>query len=291
MDDLINLLATHTAFFFTTIFVLGLMVGSFLNVVIYRLPKMMEQEWKDNCAEITSKAIEPAQPAMTLSHPASSCPHCGHKIRFYENIPLISWLLLKGKCAACHASISSRYPVIELATALLSVMIAWHFGFSWQTLAGLFFTWALIAMSMIDIDHQLLPDSITLPFIWLGLAASLVPLFATSHDAIIGGIVGYLSLWLVFQTFKLVTGKEGMGFGDFKLLSLLGAWMGWQAIPGIILLSSLVGAVTGVIMLSVQKKDSQTPIPFGPYLAAAGWISLLWGEELRNAYFQWSGLG
>ena len=291
MDDLLHLLATNTAFFLGSIFVLGLMVGSFLNVVIYRIPKMMEQEWRENCAEISGESSASDAPKMTLSSPASSCPHCRHKIRFYENIPVISWLVLRGKCSACGEKISARYPIIECITAILSVIVAWHFGYGWQALGGLILTWALIALSVIDIDHQLLPDSITLPFLWLGLAASLLPVFVDSHDAIIGGIAGYMSLWLVFQTFKLLTGKEGMGFGDFKLLALLGAWLGWAALPGIIILSSLVGAVLGVILLTVQKKDHQTPIPFGPYLATAGWISLLWGEELRNAYFQWSGFG
>ncbi len=288
--ELVNLLQSSPAFFLSTVFVLGLMVGSFLNVVILRLPKMMERDWQSQCRDYLEQEADSEVEPLSLAKPVSTCPGCGHKIRFYENIPVISWLLLRGQCAACKTPISIRYPVIELITALLSVVVAWHFGFGWQALAALVLTWALIALSVIDFDHQLLPDSITLPFLWLGLILSLFPLFADMRAALIGAIAGYLSLWLVYQVFKLVTGKEGMGFGDFKLLALLGAWLGWQALPIVILLSSLVGAVVGVILITVQGRDRQTPIPFGPYLAAAGWIALLWGEQITTTYMSFSGL-
>lgn len=289
--ELVNLLQSSPAFYLGTIFVLGLMVGSFLNVVILRLPKMMEHDWQAQCRDYLEQEADSEIEPLSLAKPASTCPDCGHKIRFYENIPVISWLLLRGKCAACKTPISIRYPVIELATALLSVVVAWHFGFGWQALAALVLTWALVALSVIDFDTQLLPDSITLPFLWLGLILSLFPLFADMRAALIGAVAGYLSLWLVYQVFKLVTGKEGMGFGDFKLLALLGAWLGWQALPVVILLSSLVGAVVGIILLTVQGRDRQTPIPFGPYLAAAGWIALLWGDRITSTYKQFAGLG
>jgi leader peptidase (prepilin peptidase)/N-methyltransferase len=288
--ELVNLLQSTPVFFLSTVFVLGLMVGSFLNVVILRLPKMMERDWQAQCREYLEQESDADAEPLSLSKPASTCPGCGHKIRFYENIPVISWLLLRGKCADCKTPISIRYPVIELVTALLSVIVAWHFGFGWQALAALVLTWALIALSVIDFDTQLLPDAITLPFLWLGLTLSLFPLFADMRTALIGAIAGYLSLWIVYQVFKLVTGKEGMGFGDFKLLALLGAWLGWQALPIVILLSSLVGAVVGVLLIIVQGRDRQTPIPFGPYLAAAGWIALLWGEQIKTTYLNYSGL-
>jgi len=288
--ELVHLLQASPAFFLGSVFVLGLMVGSFLNVVILRLPKMMVLDWQAQCREYLEQQPETETETLSLSKPASSCPHCGHSIRFYENIPVLSWLLLRGKCSSCKSPVSIRYPLIELLTGLLSVAVAWHFGFGWQALAALCLTWALIALSVIDIEHQLLPDSITLPFLWFGLVLSLFPVFADMRAALIGAMAGYLSLWLVYQAFKLVTGKEGMGFGDFKLLALLGAWLGWQALPIVILLSSLVGAVVGVILLTVQGRDRQTPIPFGPYLAAAGWIALLWGEQIKNAYLSFSGL-
>jgi len=288
--ELISLLEQNPAFFIGTAFVLGLMVGSFLNVVIYRLPVMMEREWQTQAREFLGQPPAAAQAPLTLARPASHCPHCAHKIRFYENIPVLSYLLLRGKCAACDERISLRYPLIELLSAILSVLVAWHFGFGWQAGAALLLTWALLALSMIDIDHQLLPDAITLPFLWLGLLFSLFPVFAGMRASLIGAIAGYLSLWLVYQLFKLVTGKEGMGFGDFKLLAVLGAWMGWQALPIIVLLSSAVGALLGGALLLIQGRDRQQPIPFGPYLAIAGWIALLWGQQITSAYRHWSGL-
>jgi len=290
--DLQNLLETHNGLVLGLSLLLGLIVGSFLNVVIYRLPRMMERDWHKQAREYMEMSEEPAeeQSPLSLARPASHCPHCGHRIRAYENVPLVSWLLLGGKCSCCANAISIRYPLIELATSVLSAVVVWNLGFDWQAGAALLLTWALIALSMIDYDHHLLPDSITLPFLWLGLVVSLVPLFADVRSAVIGAAAGYLSLWFVYQLFKLVTGKEGMGFGDFKLLALFGAWLGWQALPGVILISSLVGAVVGGILIALKGRDRHHPIPFGPFLAVAGWISLLWGEQIRHAYLNWSGL-
>ena len=287
--ELFNLLEHNPAFFTGTVFVLGLMVGSFLNVVIHRLPLMMERGWQAQCKDYLGESPAEQDP-LTLAKPASHCPHCGHKIRFYENIPVLSYLWLRGKCSSCRQAISIRYPLIELLTGVMSAVIAWHFGFGWQAGTALLLTWALIALSMIDADHQLLPDAITLPFLWLGLTLSLFPVFADMRASLIGAIAGYMSLWIVYQLFKLLTGKEGMGFGDFKLLALLGAWLGWQSLPMIILLSSLVGAVLGGAMIAIQGRDRAQPIPFGPYLAIAGWIALLWGERISSAYLRWSGM-
>lgn len=291
---IIELLGSSTPFYLFCAGLLGLTVGSFLNVVIHRLPMMMEREWRSHCAEIAEQdAQEPhnkSEEAFNLSTPRSRCPHCGHAITALENIPVISYLWLRGRCSGCAAKISARYPIIELITALLSIAVAWHFGFGWPALAALFFTWALIALTMIDFDHQLLPDSITLPFLWLGLGLSLWQVFVDSPTAIIGAIAGYLSLWTVYWGFKIITGKEGMGYGDFKLLALLGAWMGWQMLPVIILLSSAVGAVVGITLILVRGRDRNIPIPFGPYLATAGWIALLWGHDITSAYLRYSGM-
>jgi leader peptidase (prepilin peptidase)/N-methyltransferase len=271
---------------------LGLFVGSFLNVVAYRLPKMMEAGWRQQCYEFLDLNTDSGEsaPSLTLSRPGSSCPHCGHKIRAWENIPVISWLLLRGRCSACKQPISVRYPLVELATGLLSLAVVLHFGFSWQTVAALPLTWALISLTLIDFDEQLLPDSIVLPMLWLGLLLSLFGVFTDSHSAIIGATAGYLSLWVVFHLFRLITGKEGMGYGDFKLFALFGAWFGWQSLMQIILLSSVVGAVVGILLILIRGRDRNIPIPFGPYLAAAGWISLIWGDRINAAYLQWAGL-
>jgi len=289
---IIELLSGSPAFYFFVVGLLGLTVGSFLNVVIHRLPMMMEREWRAHCAELTENNTPSpnTEEKLTLSAPRSRCPHCGHSITVLENIPVLSYLWLRGRCSACSEKISIRYPLIEFITALLSIVVAWHFGFTWPALAALFFTWALIALTMIDFDHQLLPDSITLPFLWLGLTLSLWTIFVDSPTAIIGAIAGYLSLWAVYWTFKLLTGKEGMGYGDFKLLALLGAWMGWQMLPVIILLSSAVGAVVGITLILLRGRNRNIPIPFGPYLATAGWIALLWGHDINNAYLRFSGL-
>ena len=288
---LLHLLQTDPAFFIGVTLVLGLMVGSFLNVVIYRLPKMMERDWQEQAAQLNGATDQAeAGTRISLSTPASTCPHCGHKIRWYENIPVLSYVMLRGKCSACGSGISLRYPIIELTTGLLSALVAWHFGYGPQAGTALLLTWALLALSVIDFDHQLLPDAITLPLLWLGLTLSLFPLFADSHTAIIGAAAGYLSLWSIYHLFRLITGKEGMGYGDFKLLAVLGAWMGWQALPVIVLMSSLVGAVAGIGMILILGRDRQLPIPFGPYLATAGFITLLWGDAITGAYFRWMGL-
>ncbi len=260
-------------------------------MVIHRLPKMMERQWRRDCQELEGNIGEQESTApYNLSRPASHCPKCGHRIRPWENIPVISWLMLKGRCSQCNTLISPRYPIIEAATAILSLAVALHFGFTWTTLAALFLTWALIALSVIDFDVQLLPDNITLPFLWLGLLISLGDIFTDPRTALIGAAAGYLSLWSVYQLFKRLTGKEGMGYGDFKLLAMLGAWLGWQYLPQIILLSALVGAVVGILLIVVRGRDRNIPIPFGPYLAAAGWISLMWGEQINQSYLRWSGL-
>ena len=271
--------------------VLGLVVGSFLNVVIYRLPVMLERDWRTQCAEFlnTPNNAAPTE-KFNLATPRSKCPKCNHYIRAYENIPVLSYLLLRGRCSSCHANISPRYPIIELATGLLSAAVAWRFGYSIAGAWALLLTYALITLTMIDFDHQLLPDNITLPFVWLGLLLSVFNIFTGMQASILGAVAGYLILWTVYQVFKWATGKEGMGYGDFKLLALLGAWMGWQALPAIILLSSLVGAVVGITLIVVARRDRHIPIPFGPYLAAAGWIYLLWGAQLNAAYLRWTGL-
>ncbi|MNF59931.1 Type 4 prepilin-like proteins leader peptide-processing enzyme [compost metagenome] len=271
--------------------VLGLLIGSFLNVLVYRLPLMMQRDWQAQAREILEQPALPDAPLFNLVLPNSRCPHCGHEIRPWENIPLISYLLLRGKCSSCKAPISLRYPLVELACGLLSAYVAWHFGFGWQTAGILLLTWGLLAMSLIDADHQLLPDALVLPLLWLGLIANYFGLFTSLEAALWGAIGGYLSLWSVYWLFKLVTGKEGMGYGDFKLLAMLGAWGGWQVLPLTILLSSLVGAVLGLIMLRLRNAETSTPIPFGPYLAIAGWIALLWGEQISGSYLQFAGFG
>lgn len=275
--------------FISSAFILGLLVGSFLNVVIHRLPLIMQREWTEQCHELSGSAVLPAE-KFTLSKPRSHCPHCGHAITSLENIPLVSYLFLKGRCHGCKAPISKRYPLVELLTATISALVAWHFGFSIAAAGALLFSWALIALIFIDIDHQLLPDTITLPLLWLGLLFNLFAAFTDIHSAVIGAIAGYLSLWLVYHGFRLVTGKEGMGYGDFKLLAALGAWMGWQVLPMIILLSSLVGAVVGISLILLKKQARENPIPFGPFLAAAGWLALIWGHALVSGYLRWSGL-
>ncbi|PPD02777.1 MAG: prepilin peptidase [Methylobacter sp.] len=271
--------------------VLGLMVGSFLNVVIYRLPVMMHRNWRQECANyLKIEQAADAEEALNLVFPLSRCPSCKTPIKPYQNIPVVSYLLLKGRCASCQTRISPRYPAIEALTAVLSVIVACHFGYSVQTVFALGLTWALVALSFIDIDHQLLPDSITLPALWVGLLLSLAGVFTDSHDSIIGAAAGYLCLWSVYQLFKLATGKEGMGYGDFKLLALFGAWLGWQMLPVIVLLSSLVGAVIGITQIVLGKRDRNVPIPFGPYLAIAGWLAMLWGSKLNQFYLASAGL-
>ncbi|MCU0835506.1 MAG: A24 family peptidase [Chromatiaceae bacterium] len=288
----LDLLAEHPALLYAVTGLFALAVGSFLNVVIHRLPRMIEQAWREDCREATGAATETAPaPRLNLATPGSRCPHCGHAITALENIPILSYLLLRGRCSACSAPIGLRYPLVEAATALLSVLVVWRFGVGWEAGAALILTWGLVALAVIDFDTQLLPDAITLPLLWLGLLLSLGGWFTDSHSAILGAAFGYLSLWLVFHGFRLLTGKEGMGFGDFKLFALLGAWLGWQHLPQIILISAVAGAVIGVLLILTRGHDRQVPIPFGPYLAIAGWISLMWGEAINQAYLRWTGLG
>lgn len=282
--------------FVVVVFVLSLLIGSFLNVVIYRLPIMMEREWRAQCAElVNSPASSPAPAAaeqrFDLLTPRSRCPSCGKPITALQNIPVISYLFLRGRCAHCRASISARYPIIELMTAVLAGFAAWRFGFGVEAAAAVLLTFALIAVSVIDIDHQIIPDSISLPLVWIGLLLSLFHpvagtdvLFIDPKTAIVGALAGYLSLWSVYHLFRLLTGKEGMGYGDFKLLAALGAWLGWQVLPLIILLSAVVGACVGLSMILLRGRDRNIPIPFGPYLAAAGWIAMVYGREIIDWY-------
>ena len=296
---LLNALESNTIFFLISVILLSLSVGSFLNVVIYRLPIMLKSSWRAQCIEyMTSEANadqsnlntdgEPEK--FNLATPRSRCPSCGHPITAMENIPVVSYLILKGRCSKCKSPISVRYPIVETATAVLSAIVALHFGFSWQCLTALLLTWSLIVLTMIDFDHKLLPDDITLSFLWMGILLSLFGWFTDTNSSIIGAIAGYLALWSVYWAFKLLTGKEGMGYGDFKLLAMLGAWMGWQALPGIVLLSSFVGAIVGVSLIVFRGRDKNIPIPFGPYLATAGWIYLLWGHSISSWYFSISGI-
>ena len=290
--DLLSIFQAYPVAPVVIVIVIGLLVGSLLNVVIYRLPVMMEREWRSECKLILdpdSPGEELAEP-FNLAFPHSHCPSCDAPIRAWQNIPVISYVLLRGQCANCKVSISARYPIIEAVTALMSAIIVWQLGASLEMLAALFFTWSLIALTMIDADHKLLPDQITLPLLWAGLLLNSFSLFVPLYDAVWGAIGGYLSLWSVYWLFKILTGKDGMGYGDFKLLAALGAWLGWQSLLVIILLSSLVGAIVGSIILLANKQGRNTAIPFGPYLAAAGWIAFLWGDQIIDAYLRFSGI-
>ena len=296
--DISNAMQANLWFYLTTVGLVSLCIGSFLNVVIYRLPLMMQKEWQTECRllladELTSPKTEQITSQTTdtfnLVKPNSCCPKCEAAIKPWQNIPIFSWLFLKGKCATCDNPISVRYPIVEAITAILSLVVACTFGATEQALLYIVVTWILVALTFIDIDHMLLPDQLTLPLLWLALIASVVGYTIAPSDAIIGAACGYLSLWSVFWLFKLITGKEGMGYGDFKLLAVFGALLGWQSLLTIILLSSVVGAVIGIALLSIQGKDKTTPIPFGPYLAIAGWITMLWGTQLQNSYFNFIG--
>lgn len=314
--ELIHLFQTNAVAFYGVVAFIGLFVGSFLNVVIHRLPIMMENAWREGLNELeaerevtagntvdvgagtssmptTSRHPSESVPAGTptvnaepfnLAVPRSRCPNCGQLITWWQNIPILSYLLLRARCHFCKVHIPARYPLVELVTMLLSLVVAWQLGPTPQALLGILVTWYLLAMSMIDFDHHLLPDSLTLPLLWIGLLASLVPVFADVRESIVGAALGYGILWSVYWLFKLVTGKEGMGFGDFKLLAAIGALLGWQVLPTVILLSSLVGAVVGLTLIAVTGRDKNIPIPFGPYLAAAGWIAMLWGDALSDIY-------
>ncbi|MBL0627194.1 prepilin peptidase [Aeromonas jandaei] len=271
--------------YFSLVFLFSLMIGSFLNVVIHRLPIMLEREWQaEYRSYFTPDEEQATEPRYNLMVPRSACPHCGHAITALENIPLLSWLWLKGRCGECQAPISARYPLVELLTALLSVAVAMVTSPGWGTLAALLLTWVLVTLTFIDLDKMLLPDQLTLPLLWGGLLFNLSGGFAPLADAVIGAMAGYLVLWSLYWAFKLLTGKEGMGYGDFKLLAALGAWLGWQALPIILLLSSLVGAIIGISLIALRKHHQGNPIPFGPYLAIAGWIALLWGDTITRWY-------
>ncbi len=286
-ENIIAVFQSSPWLFYSTVLFFGLSVGSFLNVVAYRLPLMMERDWKTEChefLELPSPKLDDYHASINLATPASACPDCGHKLHFWENIPVISYLFLKARCSSCGSKISLQYPLVELITGIASVAVAYTFGASLQTLAALLFTWILIALTLIDLKKQLLPDSITLPLLWLGVFFSFFNLYTDLKSSVIGAMAGYLILWSVYQLFKLLTKKEGMGFGDFKLLAALGAWAGFSYLPQIILVSSVVGSVAGITLLLVGKTRQQQPIPFGPYLAVAGWIALLWGEKINNAY-------
>lgn len=289
MQSIIEVMQSQLWFYLTTIGLVSLCVGSFLNVVIYRLPLMMQREWQGECrllleSELKNNIADTNEP-FNLVKPNSTCPKCKTAIKAWQNIPVVSWLFLKGKCASCSNPISARYPIVEAITALLSLVVAYKLGATEQALIYIAVTWALVALTFIDIDHMLLPDQITLPLVWLALITAVLGYTVTPTDAIIGAACGYLSLWSVFWLFKLLTGKEGMGYGDFKLLAVFGALLGWQSLLTIILLSSVVGAIIGIALLTIQGKDKATPIPFGPYLAVAGWITMLWGEQLQASYF------
>lgn len=280
--------------FFT--FIIGLLFGSFLNVVIFRLPVILKREWRKDCTSfleenyqttvVINTDAEPKEP-FNLVKPDSTCPHCGHKIRAWENIPVLSYLFLHGKCSQCKTSISIRYPLVELTSAFLATICAWHFGVSVAAVAAMCFSWALLALALIDYDTQYLPDNITLPFLWAGLVLNILHIYTDLTSAVIGAVAGYLALWLVYHGFKLLTKKEGMGFGDLKLLAMLGAWMGWQYLPQIILLSSLVGSVIGISLILFRGHQRQIPIPFGPYLATAGWLAFIWGDDINQLYLSW----
>ncbi len=335
IDLWIHAVTTNSAIWIGLVVIFGLMIGSFLNVVIHRIPIMLERDWREQAQQIlggndqgvggsqsaatptaserrtadsgrwedkqkdvapASSVPPPASSAYNLFVPRSACPNCGTMITASQNIPVLSYLFLKGKCAKCGAKISARYPIVELVTAILSGVVAWKFGFTWYTGAALLLTWTLIALTFIDFDTQLLPDNMTLPLMWLGLLISLaatIPAFGLPVDtrsSILGAVFGYLSLWSVYHLFKLITGKEGMGYGDFKLFAALGAWMGWQMLPLIILLSAFTGAIVGITLIVVRGRDKNIPIPFGPYLAAAGWIALMWGDKLVSSYLKVSGI-
>jgi len=275
--------------FLVYVFVFSLCIGSFLNVVAYRLPVMMRNQVEDDYLDLLEK--NPKERAVfNLSTPHSACPKCKSPIKPWQNIPVISYLWLKGKCANCKTSISARYPIVELTTGLLGLLVAYQFGASWQTATLLIFTYFLVALTLIDMDEYLLPDSLTLPLIWIALVANSFGLFTSLESAVYGAIAGYLSLWSIYWVFKLLTGKEGMGYGDFKLLAAIGALLGWQALPVVILLSSVVGSVVGILGIMIMGRDKNIPIPFGPYLAAAGFIAALWGNEITAAYFQFAGI-
>lgn len=283
-----SLIVDNSPFFYSLAALLGLLVGSFLNVLVHRLPVMLERQWQQEAQEVLGLE-QTTHERFDLCLPASRCPHCQHRIRAWENIPLLSYLALRGRCSACKGCISVRYPLVELASALLSLLVAWHFGPGLAALAVLLLTWGLIALSLIDADHQLLPDALVLPLLWLGLIVNANGLLVPLANAVWGAVAGYLSLWSVYWLFKLVTGKEGMGYGDFKLLAMLGAWGGWQVLPLTLMLASLAGALIGLALVRLRRAQMGAAVPFGPYLAIAGWIAVLWGDEIVASYLQLPG--
>jgi leader peptidase (prepilin peptidase)/N-methyltransferase len=285
MTAFLDTLQTSPGFLVFTCVLAGLMVGSFLNVVIHRLPKMMEREWAEQCAELRGETPEP-EPRYNIVTPRSACPKCGHRITALENVPVISWIVLRGRCRGCGTGISVRYPLVELLTGVLSGLVAWQFGWGLALAGALAFTWAMVALAFIDLDTTLLPDDITLPLLWLGLLLNLGATYVPLRDAVIGAAAGYLVLWSVYWGFKLLTGKEGMGFGDFKLLAAIGAFLGWKMLPLVILLSACAGAVIGIGLIVFARHGRQVPIPFGPYLAIAGMVALLRGEAITAHYLR-----
>ena len=283
--SIIHLLQNNSALFAAVVALLSLAIGSFLNVVIHRMPKMIERQWRIEVAESGGQTA-PAEPRYNLMVPRSQCPACAHAITAMENVPVVSYLLLRGKCAGCGKRISPRYPLVELLTAVLSGFVAVHFGFSWNTAAALLFVWAMIALAFIDLDTFYLPDDITLPLLWAGLLFNVNGGFVDLQSAVIGAIAGYLSLWSVFWGFKFATGKEGMGYGDFKLLAAIGAWLGWKMLPVVIMLSSFVGAIIGISLIACARQERGSPIPFGPYLVLGGLIAMFWGDAIVKYYLQ-----
>ena len=285
---LLEYLAASPAALILVCVLFGLLVGSFLNVVIHRIPKMMEATWRQEARELLEQPApkgEETPPIFNLVTPGSHCPHCNHRIRWYENVPVVSWALLKGRCSGCKAAISKRYPIIELLTALVAGLCAWRFGYDPWLIFMLYGSFTLLALAVIDLDTTLLPDDLTYPLLWAGLLAAVLGISPVSlSDAVIGAMAGYLALWSLYWVFKLLTGKEGMGYGDFKLLAAFGAWLGWQMLPLIVLLSAVVGTVVGLSMILFRGHDKNIPIPVGPYLAAAGWIAMLYGDEIVSAY-------
>ncbi len=272
-------------------FLFGLLVGSFLNVVIFRFPKLLKHQWTVQSREwLELEPLDESETPPGIVKPASHCGNCGATVRAWQNIPIISFLLLGGKCGSCKSPIGWRYPLVELLTGILSAVVVFKFGWGLESLFGLILTWVLVALTFIDFDHKLLPDDIVLPTLWLGLGLSLVPVFTDVRSSLIGAIAGYLVFWIVFQLFLRLTGKEGMGFGDFKLMSLLGAWLGWQYLPQIVLLSTLIGSIFGILIMLKQRSGGDTAIPFGPYIALAGWVAMMWGPEINAAYIAYTGL-
>jgi leader peptidase (prepilin peptidase)/N-methyltransferase len=286
-----GLFADSPVSYLAVVTVFGLVIGSFLNVVIHRLPIMLENQWKRDCKTWLEGQTDPLSGdnhSYNLIVPRSTCPHCGHRITALENIPIISYLILRGRCAECSASISVQYPLVEASSAILALLVAWHFGYSWQSTAAIVLTWSLITLSVIDMRTALLPDIITLPLMWLGMLVNIEGTFTDLTSSVLGAAIGYLSLWFIYHIFKHITGKEGMGYGDFKLLAMLGAWLGWQALPLIVILSSFLGAIVGVCLIFFKKHSRDIPMPFGPYLAGAGWFAMLWGNQLIDTYFEYA---